>query len=63
MLNPDPNTKHCQQGMRKIQRGKRERMNREKGRRAISESTGSYLSLVLLGRGKRRRHNSSGGGR
>jgi hypothetical protein len=48
-MNPDP--KHCQQRVRKIRRGKRERMNREKGRGAIWESTGSYLSLVLLGRG------------
>ncbi len=56
MLDPDPesinpNPKHCQQGVKKIWRKKGEGMNREKGRGAIWESTGSYLSLVLLGRG------------
>jgi hypothetical protein len=50
-MNPDP--KHCQLGVRKIRRGKGKGMNREKGRGAICQSKGSYLSLVLFGRGSR----------
>ncbi len=37
--------------------------NREKGRGAIWECTGSYILLVLLGRGWWGRHKSIGGGR
>ncbi len=38
-------------------------VTREMGREAIWESTGSHISLVLLGRGWTGRRNSSGGGR